>query len=244
MKKATLVVIGGSGTSDLFPLEESEEVSTPYGKSLVYWVRVAGRDVAFISRHGLAHSLPPHKVNYRANIYTAKQLSDNGYVVATNAVGSLNKRMRPGELVLADQVIDFTKGRTYTFFDGANGKVVHTDVTFPFSSLLTSKILMASKKLGLRIHPKGTYVCTEGPRFETAAEIKMFKKIGGDLVGMTLVPEVFLAKELSLEYASICIVTNWAAGIAKKVSSEEVLQVMKNLAPKLKLLLEETIKLI
>ncbi|MEM0076346.1 MAG: S-methyl-5'-thioinosine phosphorylase [Thermoproteota archaeon] len=244
MRKASLVIIGGSGTSDLFPLEESEEISTPYGKSLVYWIRVANKDVAFISRHGLTHNLPPHKVNYRSNIYTAKQLSSNCYVIATNAVGSLNKRMHPGELVLADQVIDFTKGRTYTFFDGLNGKVVHTDMTFPISNMLISKILMASKKLGLRIHPKGTYVCTEGPRFETAAEIKMFKRIGGDLVGMTMVPEVFLAKELNLEYASICIVTNWAAGIAKKVSSEEVLQRMKTLAPKLKLLLEETIKLI
>lgn len=244
MRKATLAVVGGSGTSELFPLEESEEINTPYGKSLVYWVRIANKNIAFISRHGLAHNLPPHKVNYRANIYAAKLLSDSGYVIATNAVGSLNKRMRPGELVLVDQVIDFTKGRICTFFDGANGKVIHTDVTFPFSSLLISKILMASKKLGLKVHRKGTYVCTEGPRFETAAEIKMFKKIGGDLVGMTLVPEVFLAKELNLEYASICIVTNWAAGIAKKVSSEEVLQVMKNLAPKLKLLLEETIKLI
>lgn len=243
MNKATLVIIGGSGTSDLFPLKGSEEVNTPYGKSFVYWLSIANKDVVFIARHGVMHNLPPHKVNYRANIYAAKQIGSS-YILATNAVGSLNRRIHPGELVLANQVIDFTKERAHTFFSGEDGKVVHTDMTYPFSSFLISKVLKASKKLGLKVHSKGTYVCTEGPRFETAAEIKMFRKIGGDLVGMTVVPEVFLAREMGLEYASICIVTNWAAGISRKVSSEEVLQVMKKLNPKLKLLLEETIKLI
>jgi len=242
MGKAVLVVIGGSGTSELFSDLKQDKISTPYGECTFYWTNVAGKEVAFISRHGLKHSLPPHKVNYRANVFAAKEIG-NGYVLATNAVGSMNKKFRPGDFVLVDQVVDFTKSRPLTFYEGGE-KVVHTDVTFPFSNKLSSIIKKASRNAKVKIHFGGTYVCTEGPRFETAAEIKMFKKLGFDLVGMTLVPEVFLARELNLEYSSVCIVTNWAAGIAKKVSSEEVIEVMKKTEEKLRRVVEETVKLI
>jgi 5'-methylthioadenosine phosphorylase len=144
-------------------------------------------------------------------------------IIAVASVGSLRAHIRPGEFVVLDQFIDFTKSRPSTFFD--RDEVVHIDMTEPFCESLR-RCVIAAKPAGLKIHEKGTYVCAEGPRFETSAEIRAYSAMGGDVVGMTLVPEVVLARELGMCYAGIAIITNYAAGISKKVSHEEVLEAM------------------
>ncbi|MHA1615747.1 MAG: S-methyl-5'-thioadenosine phosphorylase [Candidatus Njordarchaeales archaeon] len=245
-------VIGGSGFYEFFSLESMKEVlvKTPFGSVNVVVGNIGSKRVAFIARHGKGHKLPPHKINYRANAYAMFKLGVK-YVIATNAVGSIRKDFPPGSLVVPNQVIDFTKSRIYTFFDGEfeiefpDGRkkkgVVHTDVTEPYCEFLRKKIISAAKELGVEIFDGGTYVCTEGPRFETPAEIRFFAMIGGDLVGMTGVPEVFLFKELEICYATICIVTNYAAGLQDRVSHEEVLQIFDSVKPKVIKIIEKTI---
>lgn len=200
-----------------------------------------GKNVFFLARHGGEHSVPPHKVNYRANIRALQDLNVER-IVSTSAVGSLTKEMNPRDFVLLDQFIDFTKKREYTFFDDA---VVHTDVTNPYCSQLREIIMKAASDLGITLHPKGTYVCTEGPRFETPAEIEMFALLGGDVVGMTNVPEVVLAREAKICYASIATVTNFAAGISpSKITHEEVIEIMDENSEMIKKLIGKTIEMI
>ena len=190
-----------------------------------------------IPRHGAAHRSPPQAINYRANIAALGQLGVRE-VIATSAVGSMNPRFRVGQIGLVDQFLDFTKRRQTTFFEHA---VVHTDMTYPYSRKLNLKISAAAKRIGLDVRQHLVYVCAEGPRFETAAEIRMYKMLGGDVVGMTGVPEVVLAKEMMLEYASVVIATNWAAGMQPRVSQEEVLRVMKKSGRTVKQLIESTV---
>lgn len=200
-----------------------------------------GKNVFFVARHGGEHSVPPHKVNYRANIRALQDLNVER-IVSTSAVGSLNKEMNPRDFVLLDQFIDFTKLREYTFFDD---DVVHTDVTTPYCSQLREIITKAASDLKITLHPEGTYVCTEGPRFETPAEIKMFALLGGDVVGMTNVPEVVLAREAKICYASIATVTNYAAGISPtKITHEEVIEIMDENSEMIKKLISKTIEMI
>jgi len=183
--------------------------------------------VVFLARHGSGHTVPPHLVNYRANIWAVKKLGVK-WVIATAAVGSLNQEFKPGHFVLVDQFIDFTKTRNSTFFDGGNRGVAHVDMTEPYCPVLRQHLHRIGLELGLNVHAAGTYVCTDGPRFETPAEIRMFKTLGGDVVGMTSVPEVVLAKEAELCYATICMVTNFAAGITdQKLTHQEVLETFR-----------------
>ena len=248
-------IIGGSGLYELMDLEKRHEIkiSTPYGEVIAEKGFLIGKEVIFISRHQKGHKVPPHKVNYRANIYALFSEGAN-YVIATNAVGSLRSDLKPGTIILPDQIIDLTKNRVYTFFDGnfsvkmRDGKVkegvVHTDMTEPYCSKLRGYIEKAANSLGIEIKNGGTYVCMEGPRFETPAEIKFLQIIGGDIVGMTSSPEVFLANELELCYASISVVTNYAAGMQKRVSHEEVLELFRKSTTKIVKLITETIKLL
>lgn len=236
-----IAIIAGTGVCDLFDISNWESFDTPYGKSFIGSIKIDSKNVLILLRHGPGYVLPPHKINYRANIFCLKQKGAK-YVIATNAVGSMNKKMRPGDLVLPDQIIDFTKRRFQTFFEGEDGRVVYTDVTNPYSESLRRLILKSAKRINIKVHSAATYVCTEGPRFETASEIKFFRKIGCDVVGMTGAPEVFLAMELGLEYASIAIVTNWAAGIAPKVSHEEVIEVLRSKGRHTKALIQETVR--
>jgi len=176
-----------------------------------------------LPRHGPEHSVPPHMINYRANIAGLAELGVKE-IVATSAVGSMNTEFGVGELGLVEQFIDFTKRREATFFDET---VKHTDMTSPYSEALNGKLLRAARGLGQRLRTGLVYVCTEGPRFESAAEVRMFRDLGGDVVGMTGLPEVVLADEKGIRYASLVVATNWAPGLQKKVSQEEVLGVMK-----------------
>ncbi|MFO7171821.1 MAG: S-methyl-5'-thioadenosine phosphorylase [Bacillota bacterium] len=230
-------IIGGTGVYDPRILTDlrRERVETPWGAIEVQIGTYKGREVAFLPRHGADHSVPPHRINYRANIWGLKKLGVER-VLATTAVGSLNLGMKPGDFVFIDQFLDFTKGgRPLTFFEGGPDGVVHTDVTEPYCPELRKTLIEAAESLGLRHHTQGTYVCTEGPRFETAAEIRAFRTLGGDLVGMTNVPEAVLAREAGLCYAVISMVTNYAAGISPRaLTHEEVLEVMAANAEKLK----------
>ena len=219
-------IIGGSGfyQPGLFS-GEKEVVDTPYGEVELWQGEVEGKEVYFLPRHGKGHRFPPHLINYRANIWALKEKGVQR-ILATSAVGSLRTEFPPGSLLLPDQFIDFTKGRKATFFE--KGEVYHIDLTEPYCPQLRKYLLEAGKKRKLEIFNGGTYVCTEGPRFETKAEIKAYALLGGDLVGMTGYPEVALAREAEICYASLAIVTNLAAGISgEKITADEVLEIMR-----------------
>lgn len=223
-----LAVIGGTGVYDPSMFDDISTLScmTPYGEITCTKGSYKGKDVIFMPRHGANHSIPPHLINYRANIWGLKKLGVTN-IISTTAVGSLNKEFGPGYFVLPDQFLDFTKNRKSTFFEGGAKGVVHVDVTDPYCKATRSILEKVGKDLGLKVHNSGTYVCTEGPRFETPAEIKMFALLGGDLVGMTNVPEVTLAREAEMCYATISMVTNYAAGISTEaLTHHEVLEEM------------------
>ncbi len=209
-------IIGGTGfyQMDSVTLKEKKLVDTQYGAVTVsIYKGNTGEEFAFLPRHGEGHVSAPHKINYRANIMALKLIGVER-IIGICSVGSLRKKIKPGELVLVDQFLDFTKSRPATFFED-EGHVVHTDVTEPYCPDMRESI--ASLACGsVKLHKQGTYVCAEGPRFETAAEIKMFAAMGGDVVGMTGVPECVLARELGMCYACISVVTNYAAGIGEE----------------------------
>lgn len=226
--KPDFAIIGGTGVYDPGLLESPSfrTIDTPYGEAHVTLGEYAGRSVVFLSRHGRGHAVPPHKVNYQANIHALKQLEVT-QVLATAAVGSVKKEFRPGSLVLVDDFIDMTKSRKTTFYEGQNG-VVHVDMTDPYCGKLRGHIFRMAASEGIELSNEGTYVCTEGPRFETAAEVRMYAQLGGDVVGMTSVPEVVLAKEAEMCYATVAIVTNYCTGISDVVlTHQEVVDEMK-----------------
>lgn len=214
-------IIGGSGVYEITKKADSctnELVKTDYGDVEVSILDICSKKVAFIPRHASGHSIPPHKINYRANIDALKNVGVTK-IIATNSVGSMNEDMPPGSFVIPDDFLDFSQDRVKTFYED---KVVHIDVTEPYCPSLRD-ILDKSGDVILG----GTYVCTEGPRFETPAEIKMFKMLGGDLVGMTGVPEVTLAREREICYNSICIVSNFASGISEdELTIDEVFEMV------------------
>lgn len=238
-----IAIIGGTGVYDpaiLTDVQEAELV-TPYGTINYLQGRYEDKEVFFLARHGSGHSVPPHRINYRANIWGLKMLGVTE-VIATAAVGSLNQEMPPGEMVLLDQFIDFTKDRVDTFYDGGPAGVVHVDYTEPYCPRVRAVLLATAKEAGITLIPRGTYVCTEGPRYETPAEIKAYAVLGGDLVGMTNVPEVVLAREAGLCYATVAMVTNWAAGISPHpLTHREVVEIMDRNTEKLRRLLMRAI---
>lgn len=221
-------IIGGTGVYDPEILDGVKEQvqNTRYGSVKILTGHYKGTKVAFIARHGADHSVPPHLINYRANIMALKEIGVKN-ILATAAVGSLHFEFKPGQFVLADQFLDFTKTRTTTFYEGSEAGVVHCDMTVPYCPDLRQALFKTGQELGVTIHNGGVYVCTEGPRFETSAEITMFKQLGGQVIGMTSVPEVCLARELGMCYANISIVTNFAAGISTGIlSHSEVVEMM------------------
>jgi len=225
-----IAVIGGTGVYDPDMLEDvrEEAISTDYGEVKLTRGSYKGRPVAFMPRHGGDHSVPPHRINYRANIAALHRLGTKR-IIATAAVGSLNPEFKPVSIVIVDQFIDFTKSRISTFYEGDERGVIHTDVTEPYCPELRKVLYEVASSMGTDVFDRGTYVCTEGPRFETAAEIRMYKILGGDVVGMTSVPEAVLARELGICYATVAMVTNFAAGISpNKLTHEEVVSFMQS----------------
>lgn len=211
----TLGIIGGTGLTQLegLTITRSEKVNTPYGKSsapLVYG-QINAVDIIFLARHGEDHSIPPHRVNYRANLFALHEAGVED-IIAVAAVGGIHEDMGPGVIALPDQVIDYTWGRKQTFFDDNLDHVTHIDFTNPYCETLRSRLLDAAEACGVAVTDGGVYGATQGPRLETAAEIDRMQRDGCTLVGMTGMPEASLARELELCYASCAVVANQAAG--------------------------------
>lgn len=224
-----LAIIGGTGYYHPRFLENAREktVQTKYGKAVVTIGNYGDKTVAFMPRHGNRHQLPPHKINYRANIAALKELGVQR-VLSTTAVGSLRENIPPGTLVIIDQFIDMTKNREHTFYDEEGGPVYHSDFTEPYCPQLRNYLNNLLSGKGISFVNGGTYICTEGPRYESPAEISAFSKWGADMVGMTNVPEVTLAREAGLCYATLSLVTNLAAGISPHpLTHKEVVDVVK-----------------
>lgn len=217
-------IIGGTGIYDLDAQVYTQQIATPFGQVEVTIKTLdnSSKEIVFLPRHGKDHNTPPHKVNYRANLWALHHIGVT-HVFATNAVGSLNPQYKPGELVLFTDFIDFTKNRPSTFYDGSEG-VIHTSMADPYCSALRKIIVEQAPRHGITLAGEAVYVGTEGPRFETAAEIRMYRQLGADVVGMTGVPEVVLAKELGLCYAGVGIITNWATGIAHDHRLDEIME--------------------
>jgi 5'-methylthioinosine phosphorylase len=215
MAAIDLAVIGGTGVYRLASLEAAEafEGDTPWGapSGPVRIGTIRGRRVAFLARHGEGHSLPPHRVNYRANLWQLKQLGATR-VLAINTVGGITERFGPQVLALPDQLIDYTWGRAASFWDGEGGEVLHVDFGDPYTPSLRAEVLAAAARAGTALVDGGCYGATQGPRLETRAEIARMRRDGCDLVGMTGMPEAGLARELGLDYACLAVVANWAAG--------------------------------
>jgi 5'-methylthioinosine phosphorylase len=208
-------VIGGSGVvgSALMQLTRRVVARTPYGEPSgpLNFAQISGKDAVFIARHGPGHIHPPHKVNYRANIWALKDAGVDA-IVSIAAVGGIADNAAPGIVVIPEQIIDYTYGREHTYFDGGDRQVKHIDFTRPYDAKLRDALLVAATKAGEKVVDHGTYGATQGPRLETAAEINRLASDGATLVGMTGMPEAALARELELPYAHICVVANWAAG--------------------------------
>ncbi len=229
-------VMTGSGMEDLFQTSERRSVKTDYGTIEVYLCSSGDARFVVIPRHGRDHSVPPHRINYKANVQAMKKLGVAD-VLATSAVGSISRKLPVGGLGLLDQFIDFS-GRHLTYFERSP---VHVDVTHPYDRTLQDRLQKSAGALHMKLVPGLVYVCVDGPRYETAAEIRMFGLLGGDVVGMTGASEAILSRELGLRYASVVVATNWGAGMQEKVSHEEVLSMMRRVKPRLKRLIERTV---
>jgi 5'-methylthioadenosine phosphorylase len=212
-----LAVIGGSGLSQLASLEVTQRkvVRTPYGEpsGALTFGRIRGQGLVFLARHGYGHTVAPHEVNYRANLWALKDAGVEG-VVSVASVGGIRRDAAPGVLLLPDQIIDYTWGRRATYFEGTGTPVTHVDFTEPYSPALRARILEAARACGEPVLDRATYAATQGPRLESAAEINRLERDGADIVGMTGMPEAALARELELPYAAIAVSANYAAGRA------------------------------
>lgn len=246
MTRSPLAIIAGTGFYDLDALENptQETVDTVWGQARVTKGEWHGIPVVFLTRHGAGHSVPPHLVNYRANI---RALADLGVrdVVAVNVTGSIDPTLQPGDLLCLDDFVDFTKQRPVTFFDGSTPEgVVHTDVMTPYHPAIRREILDAAATSGHTIRDGGVYACFEGPRFETRAEIRLAALAGADVAGMTGVPEVTLALEAGLRYAAISLVVNPASGVGdsdEPITMDEIDAVLKTSAAAVLEILDELV---
>lgn len=242
---AKVAVIGGSGFYEFPDLAEPTvvEIETPYQSSVKATVgKVKGVSVAFMPRHGSDHRIPPHLINYRANIWALKSLGVD-FIFALNAVGGIAAEMGPGTLVIPDQIIDYTFGREHTYAEVLSDALNHVDFTEPFSQKLRSILMNAAHGLNLTVITPAVYGCTQGPRLETAAEVSRCRRDGCDLLGMTAMPEAALARELEIQYASLCTVVNWAAGLTgAPITLGEIYQTLSLVRPHLRSLLVSAIE--
>ncbi|MCX6665039.1 MAG: MTAP family purine nucleoside phosphorylase [Euryarchaeota archaeon] len=227
----------GHRIPDLLNTKEILTVETKYGSIPVEISPVGKHIVFFINRHGPNANLPPHMINYRGNI-AALAASHVDYILSVGTVGSLHKQMKPGDIVIPHDFIDFTKTRPQTFFESER---VHVDMTNPYCPLIREQLLIAAKKIhSLTVHDHGVYLATEGPRLETISEIKFFSQYA-DVVGMTGVPEVILAREKSICYASLCLVSNMAAGLQSELSTDTIKKMYTQKQPYISKILTSTI---
>ncbi|MEM2118083.1 MAG: S-methyl-5'-thioadenosine phosphorylase [Candidatus Bathyarchaeia archaeon] len=242
LEKAKIAIIGGTGFESFLKNAKQLRVGTPYGIAPPLSIsNIEGKKVVFLPRHGPKHLVPPHKINYKANVYALHEIGVTR-IIAVNAVGAVNRDFKPGNIVIPHDFIDFTKLRFTTFYDEA--PVTHIDVSQPYCPEIRKILAETARKIGLKTWDKAVLVCTEGPRFETPAEIEMFRRLGCDIVGMTGIPEAVLARELEMCYAGFCYVSNMAAGMQEKLTTHEVREICEPLMPKLEQVLFETIKVL
>jgi 5'-methylthioadenosine phosphorylase len=211
---------------------KEEQIDTPYGKALIQRVQGDFDDLIFLARHGLSHDTPPHKINYRANI-KALEILGVKRVLAANAIGSINKAIPPLGLALVTDFLDFTTNRENTFFDGGDSGVKHVDMSITYSRTLNKQLLALAPDFEIDLRPNSVMVVTNGPRLESPAEIKMYGKLGGDIVGMTGIPEATLSRELGISYSAVGFSVNWAAGIEQTIKfvgdSDSFMKIKANL---------------
>ena len=215
MSSIKTAIIGGSGLSQLSDLRDvrREVGRTPYGDPSAPMTigTIAGEHVVFLPRHGVSHHIPPHKINYRANIWVLKSMGvEQIYAVA--ATGSIDPALKPRDIVVPAQILDYTYEREQTFYDGSDAVVEHIDFSYPYTEALRQKVILAAVEVNIPVHDGGVYAVTQGPRLETAAEVDRLERDGATIVGMTGMPEAALARELGLDYAVISLVVNPAAG--------------------------------
>jgi len=240
-----LAIIGGSGLTQLSNLAivRREVVRTPYGEpsgALTYG-SLCEEPVVFLARHGYGHTIPPHLVNYRANIWALKQANVSG-IISVASVGSIRADLAPGTLVVPDQIIDYTWDRKSTFFEGGETPVKHVDFTHPYDPSLRQRLLLATAAVGELAVDGGVYAATQGPRLETAAEINRFERDGADVVGMTGMPEAVLARELELPYAALNVVVNYGAGRADSAAGiifDDIETVLQTAMSRVRVILEK-----
>lgn len=234
--KVKIAIIGGSGVYDpgIFKKEKEIKIKTPFGlpSSPIEIGDFLGRKIAFLARHGKQHQFPPHKIPQRANLWALKKLGVER-IIGICAVGSLKETFKPGDIVIPDQFIDFTKKREYTLYDK---EAVHVSLADPFCPELRNLFFNEAKKLKIPVHQNGTHFCIEGPRFSTRAESRFFQNFA-DIIGMTLIPEVILARELEICYLSLAMITDYDVWAKRPVSAKEVIKTMKENLEKIKKLL-------
>ncbi|MGD9582779.1 MAG: S-methyl-5'-thioinosine phosphorylase [Lysobacterales bacterium] len=227
-----LAVIGGSGLYHLDGLQSVERraLDTPYGAPSAELVTglLDGQRLAFLARHGEQHTIPPHRVNYRANIHALHALGARR-LIAVNAVGGIRADLGPRSMAVPDQIIDYTHGRLSSICDVPGVKVEHIDFTHPYSESLRQTLLAAGRQCGVELISGGCYGAVQGPRLETAAEVRRLRRDGCDMIGMTAMPEAVLARELGIDYAGLSLVANWAAGLepaGQTISVEEIFRIL------------------
>ncbi|SEK40939.1 S-methyl-5'-thioinosine phosphorylase [Nitrosovibrio tenuis] len=244
-----LAIIGGTGMAQLACLEISHRqiMRTPYGEPSgpLTFGKINDNKVVFLARHGYGHTIPPHEVNYRANLWALQSL-DLSRVISVASVGGIRADLTPGMIAIPDQIIDYTHGRKYTYHEGLDRSVTHIDFTEPYCHLTRNGLLRAAKRANERVIDGGVYGATQGPRLETAAEISRMERDGVDMVGMTGMPEAALAKELGLCYATIAVVANYAAGrktSARAIRLEDAHAVLKQAMVGVRNILEHVVEL-
>jgi 5'-methylthioinosine phosphorylase len=244
-----LAIIGGTGLTRLSTLavKHREVIRTPYGEpsAALIFGELAGHRAIFLARHGQGHTIPPHRVNYRANLWALKEQGASA-VLAVASVGGIRDAL-PGDLVLPHQLIDYTSGRAQTFFDGGDQQVVHVDFTHPYSERLRALCLAGARAGKIALRDGGVYGAVSGPRLETAAEIDRMDRDGATMVGMTGMPETGLARELGIDYASVCVVVNHAAGRGDSVghvSMEKIANVLESAMDQVRALIQHLVPLV
>jgi len=240
-----IAIIGGTGLTSLngLRIKRKRMVPTPWGEPSgpVTYGELFGKQVVFLARHGYQHTIPPHKVNYRANLWALKQIGVEK-IVAVAAVGGIHRELGPGSLAIPDQIIDYTWSRGHTYFEHDLTSVTHVDFTHPYSETLREGLIRAAQRAGVVVRAGGTYGATQGPRLETAAEIERMERDGCDLVGMTGMPEAALAREIGLQYAACAVVANWAAGKAVgTIVMDELAETLRGGMEQVRRLLEQAI---
>lgn len=219
-----LGIIGGTGLTQLkgLEIENTQWLDTPFGEpsAAINFGRLNNKSVAFLARHGDPHQIPPHLINYRANISALKQAGITK-VIAVNAVGGIHPELGPAQVAVPDQIIDYTYGRDHTIYDGKNSQLDHVDFTYPYSESLRELLVSEAGNQNIKILTRGCYGATQGPRLETAAEVRRCKQDGCDMIGMTGMPEAGLARELGIDFACLALSVNWCAGMTESIITME-----------------------